>query len=517
MKLNINVFLMKEEVIRSEILSENANPNHINFTYMDKEYDFYWRISTNQPRWATLFTDVPEIDTESMFGRGVQGLLVLEFEEKIFCFTFGHARHFINQSNIERYFGLKTALSLSDPTLIKQIDKSTIDKTPLRHRSQASKYISMSEFEFKFDWEILKSLTGVVEGNDNDYEVVSGSDSVSLYTEVELHQIPVITERLKNAYEDESYKEKYRWIGRIVPVRDKTLLSNLDDFLVSQINANSGDFWIGPPKIMEYENFSGFCYQARRKSTSSLPSHPDLDLRRCLIEKDLEGELSNSIIKSTKIHVLNSGDEIIDQWSLYSCLNGEVEYNNHLYLLSDGDWYQIDRDFCSEINSYFENFDHSNIDFPNYNSQHEGDYLIRVADNNEFFLMDRKLVRPNGAMSSIEFCDLITSEHHLIHVKKYSSSSVLSHLFSQAYVSAESLLRSPEIIDQVNQKLSIQTNHSFEFDSTQYPRTNKIIIAIMQKRSGGLHMPFFSKVNFKQYSEKLGDMGFTVELAKISI
>lgn len=517
MKLNVTVFLLKEGRTRGDVLSKDSKPNHIELNISGDVADFYWKTSNSQPRWVKLFESVESLDTKKMKGSGVQGLLVIEKGKRILCYTFGHARYLIDQLSVERYFGIKVALSLSDPDLIKSIDKSNIDKVPLRSRSQSSKYVSISEFEFKFDWEILKSITGVVESEaEDDYELVSGSDSVSLYTDISLNSIGRISERLLSAYKDDSYKQKYPWVDYIVPVRDKGLIKDLDEAVVDHINKKMyGEVWAAPPEIVEYKNFSGFCYKKRTGSSSQTTS-PDLDLESCLKAKKMEGNVELSKLKSTKVFLYSADDQELDSWPLYLCLNGEIKINGQLYLLSEGDWYQIEAGFCEQVEKYFDSFPIAKINLPNYKGMHEGPYLEKVANGKDIHLMDKKLVKPNGAASSIEFCDLLTNNHEIIHVKKYSSSSVLSHLFSQAYVSAETLLRSPEVQDQINEYLD-GSGYMFEFDPKQQPRVCKIILAIMQKKQGDIHMPFFSKVNFKQYSQKLSDMGYSVELLKIEI
>lgn len=515
MKLNVTVFLLKEDRLRINAIPNRSHVNHVEFEVKDCKADFYWKRNSSTPKWSRLFENIDGVEIAKMQGKSVQGVLVLERNDRIFCFTFGHARHLIDPYAIERYFGLKVALSLSDPALIKSIDKTNLDKIPLRSRSQSSKYISITEFDFTFDWEILKSLTGVVEGmNDEDYEVVSGSDSVSLNTNIDLNTLPKLADRLLKAYSDDGYKLKYPWIDYIVPLRDYDLSEELDLLVLDKINnKNYEEIWMAPPEVIDYGNFQGFCYK-HRSGNSSQTTHPDLDLESCLRTKGIEGKVSVNNLRNTKIFLYDADDKQLEAWTLYLCLNAELEHNDCLYLLSEGGWYQVERKFSSQINNYFNSFPRSNIDFPFFQGQHEGEYLKKIADGKFFYLMDQKLVKPSEAKSSIEFCDLLTINHEIIHVKKYSNSSVLSHLFSQAYVSAESLLRAPEIISQVNEYLK-GFSYKFVFDPAKQPRESKIILAIMQKKHGGLHMPFFSKVNFKQYSQRLSDMGYKVELKKI--
>ena len=301
-----------------------------------------------------------------------------------------------------------------------------------------------------------------------------------------------------------------------MPVRDKQLISSIDELVIEKINDNIfNEVWTAPPALVSYENFSGFCYKMRNTGKSSQTTHPDLDLQNCLDEKKMMGELTVSMAKSTKIFLLDGNDQKVDAWPLYICLNAELEYDGKTFLLSEGSWYQIDKNFVAQIETYFSNYPHSDIKFPAYNGMHEGHYLKSISDGKNFYLLDKKLIYLPGTSSGFEFCDLLTPNNELIHVKNYSSSSGLSHLFSQAYVSAESLLRSSEVVKQVNKYLAESYSHTLQFDSSKQPREATIVLAIMQKKIGDLHMPFFSKVNFKQYSQRLSDMGYEVQLKKI--
>lgn len=515
MKLTINVFLLKAGRTLHDVLSDEVQLAAIPFSLQGVDCVFYHQTSASHPKWTQLFSNVEEVAQLNLRGSSLKALMVMEVRDRVFCFTFGHARHLIDGLSIERYFGLRTALSLTDPLLIKSVEKSNIDHTPLRSKAQSSRHLSISEFDFKFDSEILKSLTGVVENENDQNEYVSGSDSLALHSDVRLEQFPEIAARLLVAYEDERCKEKYPWMDFIVPVRDKALMSQLDGLLVEAINVQAFDQVRAAVPMLLTEDISGFGYLRHSARSRNGPVISfDLDLWQALIAKKILGLVTSESLSSEKIYLYGADDQQRAAWPLYACLEAEVELSGKIYLFSEGDWYQIDRDYTEQVNRYFEAAIPSNLQFPPYGTDHEGQYLRRISDNVSFYLLDQKLIRLNGASSPFEFCDLLTSEHHIIHVKKYSSSSVLSHLFSQAFVSAEALINSPEVATQVNEYLALDGQFRFIFDSVTQPR-NKIVFAIMQSNDV-LHMPFFSKVNFRQFSQRLSAMGYRVEVCRIS-
>ncbi|SDT32190.1 sporadically distributed protein, TIGR04141 family [Pseudomonas asplenii] len=514
MKITINVFLLKEGRTVRDALSDEVHLQPIAFSLGDIESLFFHQKNPSHPKWTQLFGAVQEVAGLDLTGRSLKALLVMAVNDRVFCFTFGHARHLIDPLAIERYFGLRTALSLTDPLLIKSVEKSNIDRTPLRSKAQSSRLLSISEFDFKFDSEILKSLTGIVENDQDEGEYVSGSDSLALHSDVKLEDFPEIALRLLTAYEDEHCKEKYPWMDFIVPVRDSALRGKLDGVLVKAMNTEQFDRVRAAAPELLGNDISGFGYV--KHSTRSLNGPAiafDLDLRQALLAKHLLGGISRPALESERIYLYGADEQRLAAWPLYMCLEAEIEHEGNIYLLSEGDWYQIDRDYTEQVNRFFEAAVPSDLVFPPYGTDHEGAYLRRIADNVSFYLLDQKLVRLTGAGGPFEFCDLLTPEHHIIHVKKYSSSSVLSHLFSQAYVSAEALINSPDVVTQVNAHLAELGDFRFVFNTTTQPR-NRIVFAIMQPNAE-LHMPFFSKVNFRQFAQRLSAMGYQVEVCRI--
>ena len=129
--------------------------------------------------------------------------------------------------------------------------------------------------------------------------------------------------------------------------------------------------------------------------------------------------------------------------------------------------------------------------------------------------MDRQLISYGGRRSKVEFCDLLSKANDVIHVKKYGGSSLLSHLFAQALVSAESFLHEEEFRKKLNDKLP----EGFKLpnvDKTPSAKNYPISLAIMSDKPGALELPFFSKVSLKYAVKHLRNLGFEVSKLKIN-
>lgn len=143
--------------------------------------------------------------------------------------------------------------------------------------------------------------------------------------------------------------------------------------------------------------------------------------------------------------------------------------------------------------------------FPSYAGNHKDEYV----------LMDKHNITYGGGQSKVEVCDILGKKDTFIHVKPYSGSSTLSHLFNQGLVSADLILADTEFKKLVNETISdITDNKDFNVRGDD---KLKVIYAIIQKNKEGElpRLPFFSKVSLRYVKSRLKTMRCDVELAII--
>jgi uncharacterized protein (TIGR04141 family) len=158
----------------------------------------------------------------------------------------------------------------------------------------------------------------------------------------------------------------------------------------------------------------------------------------------------------------------------------------------------------------------SSLQMPDYLHDGEEAYNRSVADAapNAFFLMDQKFVRYPTARDQVEFCDLYSHSKLIIHVKRYRGSATLSHLFSQGVVSGELFCAIPEFRDGVNGHL----HEPFRLANTdRRPNADEfeVVFAIISRSRGPLTLPFFSRVNLRNATQRLRAFGYRVSVTKI--
>lgn len=517
MKRNVVAFLSKEDLSIKDIQSKKKE---FSSYFKDDEDDLVLCLSshTSPAEWASLFSGY-NIGEMHFRQKTVKGAFFVKVERRYVIFTFGHGRSLIDKSAIERGFGLRVSMNLGDPEQLKSIDKSTLDRVARNTRSQVARNSGIQDFDFAFDHEILKSITAIVNKSDEDLEMVSGNDSVSLYTEIEADKFKDIAERLVLAYFDDKYKDEYPWAEFIGLESDPEIIEKLESLLVQKFKENDiGGFWLAPPKIIDYHDFSGFVYSTKSVRNEAPCKHPELKLDVFLAVAPFKSKESISIttLKTKDIFLFNGDDRQIDSFGFFDSLNGELEFNGLKYVLNDGRWYHVKQSFAKEVESYFDSLPRwDGLEKKPYKDLRECCYLRRVADSEQIAVLDQHWVRQKDVKQNYEFCDLLTQCGRIIHVKHYGGSSVLSHLFAQAANGLNMMLNCPEVIPQVQEHLE-DTYISFDF-SPQGKRLHKIVLAIIYPHQGDIHIPFFSKVNLRHHAREMQNKGFTVELAKIPV
>jgi uncharacterized protein (TIGR04141 family) len=188
------------------------------------------------------------------------------------------------------------------------------------------------------------------------------------------------------------------------------------------------------------------------------------------------------------------------------------------YLLNGGKWYIVAGDFVATVNEAYKLIPDYDLRLPDFDDPSEGKYNERVVAETagQFALMDSKGIRHGGGQSQIEFCDLFSANGDIIHVKRYGSSSVFSHLFAQGKVSGELF----QMDEDFRKKVSEELPDGFKIaQSEQRPATDqyRVVYAIISDAPGDLEIPFFSRLNMKNSTRSLVSMGYRVAKSKIEV
>ena len=239
--------------------------------------------------------------------------------------------------------------------------------------------------------------------------------------------------------------------------------------------------------------------------------------------EDGRQDLTLEILRRHKAGIYWTDSDTLDKrWSIYSCLVWEIEHTDRLYALLAGTWFQVEVSFAEQVSAYLTSINLAPLNLPAATKgEWEQAYNQRAADLREdLCLLDRKLFTLPGANSTIEFCDLLSLDRQIIHVKRRTHSATLSHLFSQGAVSAEAFLVEDAFREAIRERLSREGFEAFaKLIPIERPEPSEyeIAFAIVDKpfEDWPDSLPFFSKLNLMQRAKYLRTLGFRVRLAHV--
>ena len=147
---------------------------------------------------------------------------------------------------------------------------------------------------------------------------------------------------------------------------------------------------------------------------------------------------------------------------VYDGIIYELVFEEEKYLLCNGDWFKVNKDFYEEIKEKISSCPICSIQLPELKREREDDYNKRMCNSNEdFALLDSKIIMFKG-MHIVKLNLVIFSLKVInLFMLKNDSSSKLSHLFSQGIVSAQLLSSDPNFRKHINNKVKKKFGSTF--------------------------------------------------------
>lgn len=514
-KTRLSIYLIKPECMEEElILAEGKSYRRQEISGVGNLY--HTRSFSSKPQWLDSFFG-DSIDDSEIYNATASALLLvpvsIDGNLRYFAVSFGRGLALINKSCIEERFGLKTVLNTVESNSIRRIAKTEIAGSASKTNEQMPKKSEIHDFALDIERDLLNGITA--SGNDDSLlsGSITGTDPLSVSTTVQIEDLPGYLEEIFSVYKSERYKESFPWVDHIAPVRNSTLKQKLDEALIEAIKIKDINIWMAVPGLINWEETSGFRYQGSKEI------HDDI-----LIDKVLE-TLKNPLesvqqLKNKQIFQIGTIDDSeIDHWSAYKCLYGELKYNGEQYCINGGEWFLIEPDYVKRINDQYSATAISSFEFPLYakDEQGEGAYNERVCneDSDSRILMDQRFIMHGGANSKFELCDILVRDGSFIHVKRYSGSATLSHLFNQGLTTAELVRSDSSFLKKANEKIAEAQGDGLEYQITN-SQPDEVVFGIITKDTQELpDIPFFSKITFCAVKRHLEMMNIQVAIAAI--
>jgi uncharacterized protein (TIGR04141 family) len=486
-------------------------------------YLYIKKPKSNPPKWGRLFAGYIDL---SEFGRGASpaAVLLIKLDGRWYAVTFGAiGRFLIDQDAIEDRFGLLTVLNSIPDDQIRSIEKTALDARATHSKVQTSREAQAQDFGVDIERDLVRAVTGTP-SDASLAQRLHGMDALRASLKMDLEELPEKIREFARRSKAKTYRKNFSWIDHIAEVRNSRLKERLDLRLLSCIHTEDYErCWMAVPELIDWGTYTRFRYGGYKKKN---PLHHDVSLSGWIVELcesvdgiSESGDISLQLLQSKRVRCL--GEEEIERhvWPVYKCIYAEVDYDGNSYAFSSEKWYLIAKEYAQNVDEFFANVHRYEIALPTYDDKDEGAYNIRVcaAGNGSMALMDKKMIHYGGGPGKLEFCDLFTHAGDMVHVKRYSQSSGLSHLFSQGTVSGE-LFRSQKDFRVLVNDLLPQSHKLVDPLKELDPDEYRVVYAIISKQGGDdLTLPFFSRLNLRAAVTRLRSYGFRVSIAKIPI
>jgi uncharacterized protein (TIGR04141 family) len=489
---------------------------------------FYSKKSfTRTPNWVKYVDPAVVGGVQGVQSASGSGMLILKVDQHAFALTFGYGRSFLNQAKIERRFGLKVALNLIDERQIRSLDTKKFDEMVVSTNTQTSRTTELPTFGVDVLRDIVRAVTGTAPA-DTGYKSLSGADALVVGVGNAVTDLPSLLRDLYTHFTDTKYQAAFGWIDHLAEVKDPSLVAKLDSELIGNLRASdTTTTHMSMPENLEWEDIEHFLITPTRKH-----AYAELDLDEYLAQPPTDAaKLTIDLLKQRKVSVkfISSADAVA-RWSVYQCLVSEHRVDGSLYALIEGRWFEIAQTLVDQVDAAISALPAATVSLPaGFPGEHEGDYNTRAAAaSGDLTLLDRELVAPDGAKTRIEFCDLMSTDGSLIHVKRKTRSSTLSHLFAQGQVSAESLSDGP-LRDQVRAAIERSAGAAdcsgwldlvapSDLPINREKVTITFAVIANSSAAGVEWLPFFSRLALMQTVRDLSRLGFMkVALTRVPV
>jgi uncharacterized protein (TIGR04141 family) len=296
--------------------------------------------------------------------------------------------------------------------------------------------------------DLLRSLS--VRTNDELMRDVEGGRALRFTTYLDsLDDFVALADYLVGLRDRTDYKADWGWIDQIVPVDTRAEADGVLRELVRRIGTPDE-----PAVDLVLPDWTALNAHASRRLLIAFPGERAAPNRvlaswqhlRSWIVKNSPDDEDRPPLLRRKVRACLEGTPDIESVAIGDLIVSELRIEDRLYVVSDGEVYRVENGFLKRLDDELARIPWSTFPFPDYQGGNEPDYLeeIKRSKNPKLAVLDRLNIKLPGE-SAFEACDVVTDEGTLVFAKMKGRSATFSHLCTQAVVSAEMLVREPQV------------------------------------------------------------------------
>ncbi|MFE1959245.1 TIGR04141 family sporadically distributed protein [Streptomyces sp. NPDC059479] len=464
------------------------------------------------------------------------GLLMLAVDGEVYAIGYDQGFRLVPDRLKDQRYGLSFASRRVNPEKVRDLVSHTpgAGRTDITLIPGGASVWSLGIVEHA---QIVRRLGGHLDGlqltisRDNPTKISSVEGGVGLRMRLGVEPADLIADirSIARVLCEEGPSPELEFVEHVVPVRDDSLLARLEDAL-DDLLGQEPDGRIGVAVPAAHWNDYTAARAVRTRINSDEPGlhTDDFDLSYVLGRARVHrrgrrlAALQDGTVTLFR-HSRGEKSDVIWTSNVLRWIEVEMRLESRRFFLVDGDWYEIDQEYLKTIRSRVERLitGSPSVDLPPWHlGDKERTYNESVPDQRPGYVcFDRDNVRTTlHRGNGVEICDLLSPapDNALIMVKRAKGSDALSHLFSQALVSVQTLRNSPEGRQRFAEKVTAARNGQ---GLPEDFRASKVVFAILLKDGTELTADTlfpFSQVTLVQTARALEAWGVEVEVVGIA-
>ena len=401
---------------------------------------------------AQITTGLPVSFTDQRSG----AVLLLSVDGQVYGITYGAGRWLLRDECKDQRFGLRYAIRQLNPKHVNRL----VQRFPASHGRQDSILVPGGLPIWCYGLEAYAGIVGHLGGELKTTDLTTGTSGrravridgaagLNLRLGVEPAALISDIRAIATVCRDRAPDPALEPIENIVPIGACTLADDLDADL---------DQLLGWPEDLAAEYLSPIvptamldAFLASQSLVIRIGSTP-IQADHLHLEDILRGTRNQrdgkrlAALRTGHVHLFADPDaeEPLSGSRAINWLEATLTRGTRRFFLADGKWYEIGATYIDSIRRQVENLVSAapSLDLPTWDpARDERRYNQHVQDVRAGYInLDRNLIRAGlHQRTGFEACDLLAPDNELIHIKRARGSAPLSHLFSQALVSMQTL------------------------------------------------------------------------------
>lgn len=470
----------------------------------------------NTPWWAGFFGIQKPLNQAS---KGA--IILLQASGRWFALCFGHVAHNLKDESYEYDFGLRVTLNCVDPDKLRSTDVLEPSGAK-RQRTQLPTAGDLTFFDVDGDSTILKSLTGKVKDAHKDvFKNATGSSNIRISSSADAAGLIALCDKLFALYQEDTYKTAFPDIQNISPVRDPSIIAQLNANLIGAFQTKDDALALSVPDIVDFGDGLWGSFAGARSGKV----YDDIFIARYyeyLAEAGVD--INTMDIDALKRHELlltnDDGSVVRDRHSIFKSLVFDTTLNGgaESYHLCEGNWYLVDANYVARLKAYLDPLCEDTT-LPDFNHASEAAYnLAAKRDVPRRLCLDQTNISLPG-QKQVEPCDIyeVVDDRAVLHCVKISTlSAQLSHLFNQG-TNSVNLMRSEAAALTNMQTLVGAGLPDAEKQALVAPLADdkfRVVFGIVthkDKAAKSDNLPLFSRISLMRCMKEFKRMGIAAE------